>query len=432
MIRRLAVLALVIGGALLLEPLRVPTEGVIAPRSLFLLGVLLLAADTFGALAHEFGLPRIVGYLLVGLVLGPSVSNIVPARALVDMDLTKRLAVGLIGLLAGTEFKLSDLRQRWRSILGIVGLQLLFVVPLLMLFVVAGRQWMPFAAGLPLPVLLALGFTLAALLSVNSPMVTLALLSETKASGPVAKTVLGVVLVADVAVIFLFTLALGIAEAVVTPGGESVAGAILRLVSGVLSAMFAGVVLGTILTLYLQYVKRELVLFAVVVVFATAAAAEALHFEMLLALLVAGFLVENVAPVRAEPLVRALRQTALPVFVVFFALAGAEVDLRGVLAIWPVALGIALVRAVGVFWAARLGALRGGAEPVVVRRAWMGLISQAGVALGLATLAAERLPVVGPALYSVALGVIALNEAAGPILFRRALLQAGEVAESER
>jgi hypothetical protein len=56
-IRRLVVLLLLVEGAVLLEPLRVPTEGVIAPRSLFLFGILLLTADTFGALAHDLKLP---------------------------------------------------------------------------------------------------------------------------------------------------------------------------------------------------------------------------------------------------------------------------------------------------------------------------------------------------------------------------------------
>ncbi len=63
MIRRLVVLALLVGGAVLLEPLRAPTEGVIAPSSLFLFGILLLTADTFGAVAHDVGLPRLIGYL---------------------------------------------------------------------------------------------------------------------------------------------------------------------------------------------------------------------------------------------------------------------------------------------------------------------------------------------------------------------------------
>jgi len=103
MIRRLVVLLLLVGGAFLLEPLRVPTEGIIAPTSLFLFGILLLVADTLGALAHDFRIPRIVGYVVAGALLGPSLTGLVPAEVLEDMGMMKSLALGLIGLLAGAE-----------------------------------------------------------------------------------------------------------------------------------------------------------------------------------------------------------------------------------------------------------------------------------------------------------------------------------------
>jgi Kef-type K+ transport system membrane component KefB len=182
-----------------------------------------------------------------------------------------------------------------------------------------------------------------------------------------------------------------------------------------------------VVTLYLRYVKRELILFAVVVVFATAAAAQTLHFELLLSMVVAGFLVENVAPVRAEPLLEALHQTAVPVFVIFFAMAGAELHIQEFAAVWPIVLMIALVRIAAIYGSATLGSRLGGAEPSVARYGWTGLVSQAGVALGLATIVADRLPVVGLAMQAVTVGVIAFNESVGPILFRRGLERAGEI-----
>ena len=431
MIRRLVVLLLLVGGGALIEPLRAPTEGVIGPASLLSFGVLLLTADTLGQLAHDLRLPRLLGYLLAGLVLGPTLMGVVPEGAITDLGMMKQLAVGVIGLLAGVELRLPDVRQRWRTIVAILVAQTLLVIPLLAAGVLLLRSQLPFLGGLGTAALVAVALLIATTLTVNSPMVTLALLTETRAEGPVAKTVLGVVLLADVLIIVLFTIALAVAQGTMGEEGTLGLGALLaRLWGDVFGSIVAGIVVGGILTLYLRFVKREMILFAVMVVFATAFAAQTLHFELLLSLLVAGFLVENVAPVRAEPLVHALQETAGPVFVVFFALAGAELHVEAFLTLWPVVLALALLRAGGVYAGARLGSEWGGAEPAVRRWAWMGLVSQAGVALGLATLIAERFPAVGVGAQAAIVGIIAVNETVGPILFRQALVRAGEVREA--
>jgi len=427
MIRRLVVLVLLVGGAVLLEPLRVPTEGVIAPRSLFLFGILLLTADTFGAMAHDLGFPRLVGYLVAGLALGPSVLDVVPPGVLQDLSMMKQLAVGLIALLAGAELRMKDLVDRYRTIAWVLALQTAAVLVGLTILILLLRAWVPFLQGLDVQPLLFVAFLFAATLSVNSPMVTLALLTETRADGPLAKTTLSVVLVADVVVILVFTVAFSLAQASL---GGATAGApeiLLRLLREVVGSILAGALVGGVLTLYLRFVRRELVVFAVVVVFATAAAAQALHFELLLSLLVAGFLVENVAPVRAEPLVEMLHVMAVPVFVIFFAMAGADLRLQTFVAIWPIVLTVALVRVGLIYAGSTAGARLGRAEPVVTRYAWTGLVSQAGVALGLATIVADRLPRLGLAMQTMIVGIIAFNESVGPVLFRTGLDRAGEI-----
>ena len=430
MIRRLVVLLLLVGGTILIAPLRAPTEGVIGPSTLLSFGILLLTADTLGQLAHDLRLPRLLGYLLAGLVLGPTLLAVVPESAVGDLAMMKQLAVGLIGLLAGVELRLPDLRQRGKTIGAIVAAQTLLLVPLLAAGVLLLRNQLPFAAGLVGGALVAVAVLVATTLTVNSPMVTLAVLSETRARGPVAKTVLGVVLVADVLIIVLFTVALAVAQGAIGDGTGPVAAELFtRLWRDVFGSILAGVVIGGIVSLYLRFVQREMVVFAVMVVFATAFAAQALHFELLLSLLVAGFLVENVAPVRAEPLVHALEAIGGPTFVVFFALAGAELHLEVFATLWPVVLGLAALRAAGIYAGARLGSRVDGAEEPVRRYTWMGLVSQAGVALGLATMVAERFPGVGAGIQVVVVGVIVLNETAGPVLFREALRRAGEIEE---
>jgi len=427
MIRRLVVLALLVGGALLLEPLRVPTEGVIAPRSLFLFGILLLTADTFGALAHDLGFPRLVGYLVAGLALGPSVLDVVPPGVLQDLSMMKQLAVGVIALLAGAELRVKDLVERYRAIVWILALQTAAVLIGLTILILLLRPWVPFLQNLEVPSLLFVAFLFAATLTVNSPMVTLALLTETRADGPLAKTTLSVVLVADVLVILVFTVAFSLAQASLGGATASAPEILLRLLREVVGSILAGALVGGVLTLYLRFVRRELVVFAIVLVFATAAAAQALHFELLLSLLVAGFLVENVAPVRAEPLIEMLHVMAVPVFVVFFAMAGADLRLQTFVALWPIVLTVAVVRVGLVYAGSTAGARLGRAEPIVTRYAWTGLVSQAGVALGLATIVADRLPRLGLAMQTVIVGIIAFNGSVGPVLFRSGLDRAGEI-----
>jgi Kef-type K+ transport system membrane component KefB len=426
-IRRIVVLLLLVGGALLLAPLRAPTEGVIAPKSLFLFGILLLTADTFGDIAHELKLPRLLGYLIAGLALGPSVAGIVPSGVLSDLGAMKRLAVGLIGLLAGAELRMEDLRGRYRTVLTVLLFQTVTVLGVVLGTALLMRQWIPFLQALDPAQVFFVALLFSAVLTVNSPMVTLALLTETRASGPLAKTTLGVVLVADVLVILLFTGAFSLAQGSLGAAPEGAATILPRLLREVLGSILAGGLIGAIVSLYLRFVRREMVVFAVVVVFAVAAAAQALHFELLLCLLVAGFLVENVAPVRAEPLVRALHQAAVPVFVIFFAMTGAELHLEEFLTVWPAVLVVATARIAAIFASSRAGTELAKAELVVRRYGWTGLVSQAGVALGLATIVAERLPVVGLAMQALTVGVIAFNESLGPILFRYGLARAGEI-----
>jgi len=279
-----------------------------------------------------------------------------------DLGMMKRLAVGLIGLLAGAELRLADLRERHRLILLVLALQTVAVLTVLLGVALLLRSWLPFLQGLADSRLFFVALLFAVVLTVNSPMVTLALLTETRASGPLARTTLGVVLVADVVIILLFTGAFSLAQASL---GGATAGALeilLRLLREVLGSLAAGALIGGVLSLYLRFVKRELAVFAVVVVFATAAAAQALHFEVLLSLLLAGFLVENVAPVRAEPLVGVLHQMAVPVFVIFFAMAGAELRLQEFAALWPLILVVAMARMGAIFGSTTYAARRAGAE----------------------------------------------------------------------
>ena len=114
-------------------------------------------------------------------------------------------------------------------------------------------------------------------------------------------------------------------------------------------------------------------------------------------------------------------------FVVFFALAGAKLELRELLSLWPVVIPIVIARALGIWAGTRIGARIARIPRAESGTFWMGLISQAGVAIGLVTVAEQAYPAVGGDMRTILLSVIAVNETVGDVLFRRALARAGEI-----
>jgi Kef-type K+ transport system membrane component KefB len=286
-----------------------------------------------------------------------------------------------------------------------------------------GRM-LPFLATAPPVEVAAFAVLFASVAIVHSPAVTMALLSETQARGEVARTTLGIVLVADVAVVLFFSGALAFTRSVAPPeGGGAGTTTVLWEIGG---AVLVGAALGAGVAAYLRFVQRELFIFALIVAFFGAEIARLAHVETLLTMLVAGFVAENAGGGHGDALRHAMERAAAPVFVVFFALAGAKIDPVAIAALWPLVLPIVAVRAAGIWAGTRLGARWAGAPAPVRRYAWMGLISQAGVAIGLASVVAQVYPQRGEQLRALFLAVIAVNEIVGAVLFRQALVRSGE------
>ena len=424
--QRLIVLGLLYGGVQLVHPLGAGLHG---SDALLTFGFLILAAYTSGELAESARLPRIVGYLLAGVLFGPSVLGTVSVEATAQLAPVGSLAIALIAFLAGAELRWGEVRERGRAITRILTAELGLTFVALASLLVLMREYVPFLAGEPLPTVLGFGILFAAIAVVHSPAVTMALLTETRARGPVARTTLGVVLVSDVVVIVMFSGALALARTLVPPTGEDVVAVSMAGVAWELGgALLVGAVLGGAVALYLRVVRLHLVLFVVLVAFFGAEVARLAHVETLLTLLMAGFVTENVSrPADGVALRHAVERSGAPVFVVFFALAGAAMRLEDVLRVWPLVIPLVLVRAGGIWAGVRVGARWARLAPETGRHIWMGLISQAGVAIGLATVITEVYPVRGALLRTLFLATLAVNQTVGPILFRLALGRSGEI-----
>jgi hypothetical protein len=157
-----------------------------------------------------------------------------------------------------------------------------------------------------------------------------------------------------------------------------------------------------------------------------------LHVEVLLTLLVAGFVAVNFAKEGdGDALRHAMEVAATPIFVVFFALAGVAIDVPAAVRMAPVVIPLALLRIGALAFGVRIGSWGLGLNDVQRGAVWRGLVSQAGVAIGLVAIVAEAYPVVGRSMQTMLLAFIAVNGMLGPILFRGALLAAGEVGSGD-
>jgi len=400
-------------------------EGTPAALVLMAFGFLILGAYSVGELATTVRLPKIVGYLVAGLAVGPAALNFVSTPVMEQLAPVSQLAIALIAFLAGAELQLKEVLERGTLLLKIMTAELGMSFVGIVVTLVSLHNFLPVLQGAPLTEVLAFSILFASVAIIHSPAVTMALLSESGAKGVVARTTLGVVLVADVAVVLTFSGALALVRVLVPPSGGGGLG-VLAVIWEIGGAVLVGAVLGGVVALYLRFIRRELFIFAILVAFFGSEIARLLHVETLLTLLMAGFVAENAGGGGGEPLRHAMERAGEPIFVVFFALAGAQIVPSAVLQLWPLVIPLVLVRIAGIWAGTKLGAKWAKAEPAASQYMWMGLISQAGVAIGLASVMASVYPERGEELKTLFLATLTVNQTLGPIMFRIALLRSGE------
>lgn len=392
------------------------------------LGFLLLGAFIGGRMAAKVRLPRITGYLLVGLVVGPYVSGLLTRDMLHGAQAVEGVAVALIALTAGGEIRLEWVRSQIRRLTAITLSELVVVAAGVTGVIMLLRPLLPFMPQDDLLTSVVIAFVFGAVAVANSPTVTIAVIAESRADGPVARTVLGVTVLKDVCVIVLFAVALTVArDALGEGGGEALAVTLTRELGG---SIAVGIAFGMGIALFLRYVGRDTPVFILGVCFAIWQVASTFHLEALLIALTAGFWVENFSRARGEALIKGIERLSLPVYALFFAAAGAKVNLEALAVLWPFALVLSGARAVCVWAGTALGTRISAAEPAVQRYAWLGFISQAGVTLALSTIVARSFPTWGVEVQALIIAMIAIHELVGPIGFQIALRRAGEVNTS--
>lgn len=392
------------------------------------LGFLLLAAYLGGGVAKRVRLPRVTGYLLTGLCVGPAWLDLVRTEEIEALRFIADAAVALIALAAGSELRLENLRAERAALLRLGTGAIAFPFVAVALVVLCVSQWFPITLHQPLGDAVAVALVLGTIAAAASPSVTMAVIDELGARGPFARAVLGVTIAKDVVVIVLLSLVLAVARPLASAGALNlaVAGTVLVQLAG---SIALGAVLGVMLAEYLKRVRRGTPLFLIAVAFVTAEVARRSHLEPILAAVAAGFYLENFSRVEAERLRADLKRGSSPVHVVFFGFVGAGLHIEALADLWPWVLLLVGVRAVALGYGVRWAGRDPRVTPVLARDAWWGLISQTGVTLGLAAATRRAFPEWGVSLEALLVTMIAVHEVVGPICFRRALMRAGEVTE---
>jgi len=444
------IVALLVGAMVLLywfAPPRLDGDGDLAATAMLALGFVVLASFTVGHLAETVGLPHITGYLVAGVFLGPSFAELLPSELRVapfdqgvlepsiigQIGLLDSLAVALIALTAGGELRIDALRKGIRAILSVLAGQVLATLILIggFVLVVSGAVF----PGVVLPGLvvdgivpaLALGSVVAAISMATSPAATIAVINGAEASGPMTRLVLSTVVLKDVVVVVAFSVATVLASQVVLGGGGgSDQDLIPYLTVHVGGSLVAGGAIGFAMALYLRFVDREVLLFLVAVVYVATFLATRIDLDPVLLFISAGFAAANFSR-QGEHLVHSVEKLSGPVYVVFFTLAGARLHLDEVAAVAPFALALVLVRTGALALGTVVGAQLGGADPATRRHGWLGFVSQAGVALSLASLVGDAFGEPGAALQTLLIAGVALNELLGPVLLKVGLGFAGEI-----
>jgi trehalose 6-phosphate synthase len=423
--RRVAALALAVLAVIWVRVLSAPVDSGSAGTALAL-GFTLLGAWLTGDLLRRFNLPRLSGYLLFGVLTGPYLGNVISASMAGQLQVITGIATTVIALIAGLSLNFERLGQRFASITRLTATTL--AIAMAALFPIAWIVWPPLVGTPDVTVLqrLAMAALLVLMIVSGSPTMTAAVTAETGARGRLSELVLAMVILADLALLVLFSLVLQLARAAFDTGLSDV-NVVARFAWEVGGAVAFGALVGALFALYVRYVGREVTLALIVMCGLLSQVGTTQQFEPLLAAVTAGLVIENLSVAQGEALKAAVQRGAPPILVIFFVAVGASLQVETLATVGLLALVVAAVRLAVIRLGLAVGLRASGVDATTGAYVWTGLISQAGITLGLASIVAAEFPGWGTQAQTLIVALIALHEIVGPVFFRYGLARAGDL-----
>ena len=391
---------------------------------LFFVAIAIIFGFIGGKLANRLRLPGVVGYLIAGLLFGPSFLNVFGLPLLDKLNVFTGFALSLIAFIIGSEMKLSTFKEMGKGI-GVVTLSESFGAFLL----VATGVYL-------LTQKLYLALVFGAMAPASAPAGTVAVLQEYKAKGRLTSALYAVVGLDDGLAIIIFAFAIALAKLLFTGGTISVINVLEGPVYEIFGSIILGGVLGIITGYLIRKVSGENSILAVSLggILICTGIANYLHFSLILANLSLGMVFANVFSVSNRRAYRAVQSISLPIYIIFFFIAGATLQIKLLPSMGILGLVYVVCRIGGLVGGAFLGATLSRQTAVIRKYLGLGILSQAGVAIGLAVLAAGEFNSLGEGGQTLAVAIVntiaattILFEIIGPIGTKFAISKAGEM-----
>ena len=383
------------------------------------LAIALFLALLSSKIMKKLHLPNVTGYLIIGLIAGPYCLKILSIEVIEQFLIIPEIALGFIAFSIGSEFKLSYLTRVGKSPV-IIAIAEAFGAVLIVDFVliITGHD-------------VAFSLVLGAIAAATAPAATLMVIRQYKAEGPVTNTLLPVVAIDDALALMLYGISVAIAKAITSHGTVPLVSSLLAPIVEIVGSLIFGAILGLILKFLVEmYTGRGNRLTAsIAMVFLCIGVSDLLGFSALLACMAMSAVFVNISSISITIYEQVDRMTA-PIFMLFFFISGAELDMSILPSVGVIGAIYVVFRVVGKVGGAALGAKISHSKPVVQKYLGFTLLPQAGVAIGLATMAMTVVPDYGKEIRTVILSGTVIYELIGPVAAKLTLKKAGEIENS--
>ncbi|MBN2168289.1 MAG: cation:proton antiporter [Actinobacteria bacterium] len=403
-------------------------ENVIPKNANFIamaLGAALLIGWGAGLLCRKIKVPMVVGYIVVGIIIGKSILGIFNASNIDGLVYFTYIALAAIGFDIGGELAWRKVKALGKSIISISLLETLgaFICVTLAVYMYTRKLYIALVFG--------------ALATATAPAATVDVLREYQSSGPLTTTTFAVVGIDDAYAVIIYSFSIFLAKTIITHKDLNVAEAILRPTLEIVGAVALGFAVGVIfLFLIRNYTaRRGLMVMTWGAIILITGLANLLNISLILANMSLGLTVVNVTRWKREDLFNLMRETTQPFFVIFFVIVGAQLDAAKLLGLGVIGVLYIVFRSTGKMGGAYLGGVISDSPANVKKYLGYCLFSQAGVAIGLATqtqitFGGGRFGATGVELGIMAISVIAATslvfQLIGPSSTRYAIIKSGE------